>query len=203
MFHTNFISISHSYYNNTSLVLNKYVYDHNNRVWISLYLLSSERFENRFKLDYPNPFKNEVPQFHILNSSSITGILCLYLSNEILLWNPTTDEFKVIPHSSVVDVVPPYLPMDEHFMLPPGVKWKISHGQEEIPPAHEWIKANFDGVAIRIPTQCVYGAMFHNSNGDHMGSFSFFIGADNSLLAKFMGAIMVMEVALDKNWDNL
>lgn len=86
-----------------------------------------------------------------MNSGSIIGILCIYLSNEIVLWNPTTDEFKVIPHSIVVDFVPPYrdnlkhlhgfgydsvnndykiirlvhyIPMNEHSILHPGVKWE-------------------------------------------------------------------------------
>lgn len=151
LFRTNFISIAHSYYHDTSVLLKQCVYDPNNSVVISLYSLSGDKFENRVKLDYPNPFNEEKPQFHISNSGSITGILCVELSDEIIVWNPTTDEFKVLPHSSVVDSVPPYrdnlkqiygfgydpisedykiirlvyyFPMDEYSILPPGVKWE-------------------------------------------------------------------------------
>jgi molecular chaperone HtpG len=104
-FRNNCISIPHSYYNDTSLLLHQVVYNnHDNIPVFSLHSLFGERFENRFKLDFPNPFQQENPSFYILGSGSITGILCLYQRNKVVLWNPTTDEFKVIPPSSAESV---------------------------------------------------------------------------------------------------
>lgn len=110
-FRTDFLSISHPYYNDTSLLLqhmsvNECGYD---TYCVSLNLLSGERYQNRVKLDFPNPFKEEEPQFQILYSGSITGIFCLQSINsseDIVLWNPTTNEFKVLPYSSTYSVRP-------------------------------------------------------------------------------------------------
>lgn len=66
-----------------------------------------------------------------------------------------------------------------------------------------WIKGNTNDVAKGTPSLCACGSMFRNANGDHVGSFSFFVGKGNSLLTKFMGVIMAMEVEIDKNWDNI
>ncbi|XP_058733444.1 F-box/kelch-repeat protein At3g06240-like [Vicia villosa] len=107
-FRNNFISISHSYYNDTSLLLHQIVCNHN-RTYISFYLhsLSGERLENKVKLDLPNPFQQEELGFYVLVSGSINGILCLYDRDTIVMWNPTTGEFKVIPPSRV-ESLPPY-----------------------------------------------------------------------------------------------
>jgi len=63
-----------------------------------LYLLSGERFENKVKLGSPPPFREYDPGFilgHVIN-----GIVCLYHSGtNVVLWNPTNDEFKVLPES--------------------------------------------------------------------------------------------------------
>ncbi|GAU14041.1 hypothetical protein TSUD_168660 [Trifolium subterraneum] len=68
-----------------------------------LYSLSGKRFENKTKLDWPNPFQEVDPQFYVVGSGSVHGILCLICysqpNNRVVLWNPTTKEFKVIPTS--------------------------------------------------------------------------------------------------------
>ncbi|XP_058733428.1 F-box/kelch-repeat protein At3g06240-like [Vicia villosa] len=107
-FRTDFLFIPHSYYNDTSLLLqHKYVYESDYATTcVSLNLLSGERYQNRVKLDFPNPFKD---QFQILYSGSITGIFFLQSINsseDIVLWNPTTNEFKVLPYSSIYSVRP-------------------------------------------------------------------------------------------------
>nr|XP_027191075.1 F-box/kelch-repeat protein At3g06240-like [Cicer arietinum] len=50
-------------------------------------------------IDLPDPFKDEHPSIRVLDSGSITGILCLYTIGDLryALWNPTTEEFKIIP----------------------------------------------------------------------------------------------------------
>jgi len=68
-----------------------------------LYSLSGERFENKTKLDWINPFQEEDPEFDVVGTGSVNGILCLTSytepNNRVVLWNPTTKEFKVIPTS--------------------------------------------------------------------------------------------------------
>lgn len=85
-----------------------------------MYSLSGENFENRVKLDtFPEDEENQLlfqeenddnsdedeSGFEILGSS-INSTLCLrtfYHRNvKLILWNPTTNEFKVIPPSLVL-----------------------------------------------------------------------------------------------------
>jgi molecular chaperone HtpG len=65
------------------------------------YLLSGERFKNRVKIDWPPPFQQNDSRIFILGSVSINGILCLKqkYDPQLVLWNPTTREFKVVPLS--------------------------------------------------------------------------------------------------------
>lgn len=70
-----------------------------------LYMLSGERFnfQDRVALDWPPPIQEDPSRIEILGSCSVNGILCLYRGGygetEIVMWNPTTSEFKVIPPS--------------------------------------------------------------------------------------------------------
>jgi molecular chaperone HtpG len=78
---------------------------------ITLYSPLDERIENMAKLDFPNPFQEETEtcfQFEILNMGGINDVICvrchlrgndLEKYTRVLLWNPTTDESKVIPRS--------------------------------------------------------------------------------------------------------
>jgi len=64
-----------------------------------LYLLSGERFEKKVKLCSPPPFRESDNPGFILGPV-INGIVCLYHSGtNVVLWNPTNDEFKVLPES--------------------------------------------------------------------------------------------------------
>ncbi|PNX58602.1 F-box/kelch-repeat protein, partial [Trifolium pratense] len=66
------------------------------------YSLSGDNFENIVKLNWPNPFQEEDPYFYVMDSGSITGVLCLYKLDDggrTVFWNPTTEEFKIIPPS--------------------------------------------------------------------------------------------------------
>ncbi|XP_039683738.1 F-box/kelch-repeat protein At3g06240 [Medicago truncatula] len=95
----NFLFNNHDYYEDTSLLLHQIVTDDE----FVLYSLSGERFEIGTKIDWPNPFEENKPNFDISGSCSINGILCLINYSEpntrAVLWNPTTQEFKVIPTS--------------------------------------------------------------------------------------------------------
>ncbi|AES80355.2 putative galactose oxidase/kelch, beta-propeller, F-box associated interaction [Medicago truncatula] len=106
MFRDNFTSISHSYYDDTSLIIQQLVHKGRSTVSI-LHLLSSQSFENRLKLDLPTPLQTEHPMFYILYSSTINGTLCLSKGDKtFVLWNPTTDEVNVIPPSPRDSVSP-------------------------------------------------------------------------------------------------
>jgi F-box interacting protein len=98
----NFISKYHSFYDDACLMLKQAQGFENH---CAFYMLSGERFENRVRLEMPLPFQNDDTSIQILGSS-INGIICLYHDgnhNKIVLWNPTTKEFTVIPSNSVHD----------------------------------------------------------------------------------------------------
>ena len=68
----------------------------------TLYFISGERFENRVKLNSSLPFQVLGQDIYILGSISINGFVCLSGDErKALLWNPTTEEFIVIPSSHV------------------------------------------------------------------------------------------------------
>jgi molecular chaperone HtpG len=102
MFRNNLLlSNSHrcSYYDGESLLLK--IYEPHQEV---LYSLSGEKFENKVKLDFSNPFANQ-NYFHIFGFGSINGTLCIYddecCYHILVLLNLRTNKFKVIPPSRV------------------------------------------------------------------------------------------------------
>jgi molecular chaperone HtpG len=104
MYRNYFISNEHSYYDGTSILLNQTNNPLPGEAFHStLYLLSGERFENKIKLDWPPPFHEEDRFIHILSNVSVNGTLCLAQTHcmdpKCVFWNPTTDEFKIIPSS--------------------------------------------------------------------------------------------------------
>jgi molecular chaperone HtpG len=97
MFRNNLISKSHPLFDDSCIFANHYLSSSYN--W-NVYLLSGDKFENKIKLDLPS---FHIPNFgyepHVLGSA-INGILCIYNLVEVthsLLWNPATNEVKVIP----------------------------------------------------------------------------------------------------------
>ena len=102
MFCKNLLCQNHSYYKDTSLLQLETVTIDSELKFV-LYSLSGERCQNKTKLDWPNLFEEADPEFDVVGSGSINGILCLVSksqpNNRVVLWNPTTDEFKVVPIS--------------------------------------------------------------------------------------------------------
>jgi molecular chaperone HtpG len=101
----NFLSKDHSYYEDTSLLLNHMDYKYKP----VLYSLLGERFENKVKLNWPNPYDEQF-DFIVHCSASVNGILCIQdvgrrgircieELGRVVLWNPSTGEFKVTPTS--------------------------------------------------------------------------------------------------------
>ncbi|XP_061357178.1 putative F-box protein At3g16210 [Gastrolobium bilobum] len=78
----------------------------------NLFMLSGERYEKKVKLDWPMPFL-EGNNYISIFGPCINGTICLlqgnYFTQNIILWNPTIEEFKVIPsgliHSPGIDFI--------------------------------------------------------------------------------------------------
>ncbi|CAJ2634235.1 unnamed protein product [Trifolium pratense] len=110
IYRNNFISNS-NHYDDTYLVLQNGVgrerYYHG-EYRFEFYLLPGQRFEDRIKIDWPTPFQVDDCGIYIMGMVSINGILCLNqgYGRRLVLWNPTTREFKVIPRSPLVYVPP-------------------------------------------------------------------------------------------------
>ncbi|CAJ2669218.1 unnamed protein product [Trifolium pratense] len=113
LFRNNFLSNNSSYYDGTSILLHTDNIIHFDEKHV-LYSLSGERYENKTLLNFPNPFEEDDPDFYISGSGSINGILCLINkfepNNRVVLWNPATTEFKIIPTSPCEFV--PYMNVD-------------------------------------------------------------------------------------------
>ncbi|QCD79567.1 molecular chaperone HtpG [Vigna unguiculata] len=94
-----FICNHQSYYDDTYLLLNLSPL-YQNHYNSSLFSISGKRFENMEKLYWPSQIQEDyIEGIGILGSSSINGIMCLYVKDLVYLWNPTINEFKVIPPS--------------------------------------------------------------------------------------------------------
>ncbi|XP_058744980.1 F-box only protein 8-like [Vicia villosa] len=125
MFRRNFLSKDLSYYNDTSILLQhiaplsqRYKYDP------KLYSLFGDKFENMIKLDWPNPYEDP---FDFIIHGSVNGILCIQdvksggrMPESIrcieelgryVLWNPATEEFKIIPTSPFAFECPCWYPI--------------------------------------------------------------------------------------------
>ncbi|GAU28336.1 hypothetical protein TSUD_256640 [Trifolium subterraneum] len=118
MYRNNFLTKDHSYYDDSTVFIHQTFcpfdgyYDDQT---FELYCVSGERFENRVKLDWPNVKLDPIDRskekydsgFNIIGSGSVHGILCLHCASHknVILWNPSTNQFKVIPHKE--DIVDP------------------------------------------------------------------------------------------------
>ncbi|XP_004510914.1 F-box protein CPR1-like [Cicer arietinum] len=105
MFRTNFISNHDEDEDNMTCLLLKertrtIAFGNHN----TMYTLSSDKFEDMVRLDWPSPFQENDSHIEILGSASVNGILCLHQEgtdndSTTIFWNPATGEFKIIPHS--------------------------------------------------------------------------------------------------------
>ncbi|RHN39331.1 putative F-box domain-containing protein [Medicago truncatula] len=100
MFRTNFISKHDENNENTLLILKErtqmipFPY--------TFCTFAGDKLEDGERLDFPPPLIKGI-QIEILGCASVNGTLCLYQGNygntKIVLWNPATTEFKVVPPS--------------------------------------------------------------------------------------------------------
>ena len=111
MFRNNLLLPKYDDYHTSRLLLKKtpaFTEDHDDDNYI--FLLSGETFENSVKLNWPPPFEEYRREDLFIFGSVVNGILCLYQGNgngntarivqNLVLWNPYTEEFKVIPSGS-------------------------------------------------------------------------------------------------------
>ncbi|XP_045804968.1 putative F-box protein At3g16210 isoform X2 [Trifolium pratense] len=100
---------NHSDHDDASIILRRIV-QAPRELLISLYLVYGNNFENKVKLDTSLPSQELGQKIIIVGSVSINGILCLTSmvveDRKVVLWNPATDELKVIPPSPVESVTP-------------------------------------------------------------------------------------------------
>ncbi|AET00850.2 putative F-box domain-containing protein [Medicago truncatula] len=110
MYCNNILCNDHSDYDDTFLILHKLPFNYYHGQHCEFYLLSSERLENRVKLDWPPQFQEIDTNIYVVGCVSINGILCLKqgfkYTRQVVLWNPTTRESKVIPPSPVENIRP-------------------------------------------------------------------------------------------------
>jgi molecular chaperone HtpG len=101
---------SSNHYDDTYLVLRCDPNDYS--IPTEFYFLSGEKFKNRAKIDWPPRFQEITNDLFILGSVSINGIFCLKQKwdPKVVLWNPTTREFKVVPPSPFKYLQPPRFP---------------------------------------------------------------------------------------------
>ncbi|KAI5432612.1 hypothetical protein KIW84_020061 [Lathyrus oleraceus] len=97
LYRHNFFS-KYSYNDDTSLIL--HLHDDE-----KLCSLSGESFENMVELELPQ----QIDHMKFLGFGCANGILCFEepLINKIVLWNPTTNELKIIPLSPFESFSPP------------------------------------------------------------------------------------------------
>ncbi|XP_045833124.1 F-box protein CPR1-like [Trifolium pratense] len=101
MLRNNILLNDDSYYDETFMV--RYTPKYSERC--NFYWLSDEGFANSVHLDWPSQFQEDYIHIFIVGSVSINGILCLKhgftRTSQVVLWNPTTSETKVIPPSPI------------------------------------------------------------------------------------------------------
>jgi F-box interacting protein len=105
MLRNNLLLNDDSDYDATFLVLYILPRTHMYSEYCQFYWLSDEGFENSVNLDWPPQFQENETCIFIVGSVSINGILCLKhgftRTRQVVLWNPTTSETKVIPPSPI------------------------------------------------------------------------------------------------------
>jgi hypothetical protein len=80
------------------------------------YSVYGERFENKVKLDFPDSFEKGFLWYSIFGFGSINGTLCFHENEhnddgEIVLWNLTTQTFKLLPPGLDQSVVESSIPV--------------------------------------------------------------------------------------------
>ncbi|CAK8530187.1 unnamed protein product [Lathyrus sativus] len=104
VFRKKFMSKTLFGFDDTSYLMRYYMFGPPN-VRSYFYFLFGERLENKVKMDYSLPFVDCGQDFIVVGSCSINGILGIVSQNEgFALWNPTIDEYKVIPPSPAESV---------------------------------------------------------------------------------------------------
>ncbi|AET00953.1 putative F-box domain-containing protein [Medicago truncatula] len=108
MYRNSFLTKNHPYYDDTSVLLHQTFHTYLQEPY-QLQTLSGERFEKRVNLDWPSVkldpiylHKEEYDSgFNIIGSGSVHGTICLLCASQenIILWNPSNKEFKLLPPS--------------------------------------------------------------------------------------------------------
>jgi ribonuclease HI len=65
------------------------------------------------------------------------------------------------------------------------------------------VKCNTDGSSLGNPGTAASGGIFRNHNGASLGCFACNIGIATAFFAEFLGIILAIEYAFDRNWLQL
>jgi hypothetical protein len=71
------------------------------------------------------------------------------------------------------------------------------------PPIMHWLKCNIDGAYNGNPGLAACGGIFRDSDANFVEAFAFNLGVVNSLVAELQGAMIAIEIAAQKGWNNL
>jgi len=159
MFRTNFISKHNEDSENTRLILKEktqmipFPY--------TFCSFSGEKLEDGERLDCPPPFHEDDLGIEIFGFASVNGTLCLYQGiyhdTKIVLWNPATTEFKVVP--------PSFQPYDNIEVKTPPLAFGYDHVRHDyklIRIAH--YPLDFEGNWVDVPDKDSY---FWDVDYDH------------------------------------
>jgi len=94
MFYKTMVSKHHLLNHEASLLVNHYA----NTGQRKLYVLSGERFEDKVQLNWPCCFnQNYYYGYRDILGFAVNGTLCIDHHRTIVLWNPATEEFNIVP----------------------------------------------------------------------------------------------------------
>jgi hypothetical protein len=70
------------------------------------------------------------------------------------------------------------------------------------PPIHNWVQCNTDDTTLGSLGLAACVEIFENNHGKSLGCFGSNLSIANAPFAEFMGIILAVELAFQKNWLN-
>jgi len=200
----NFLSKDHSYYEDTSLPLNHIDCKYKPLLNSVLYSLPGERFENKVKLNWPNPYDEQF-EFIVHSSASVNGILCIQAVlrpnipcieelRRVVLWNPSTGEFKVTPTSPFACESPYCRPLWEIYCLKSNSWRKLDR----------YMPSKYDDLGVQVYTDgvCHWQRQSKTCGNVYLVSFDL---SNETFVRTYIPSNMeaYVETSIPSNMDNL
>jgi hypothetical protein len=126
---------------------------------------------------------------------NLNSTLSLIISSTSLAGNVTSQASSL----SLSDfAIPKYFKVNIHHPKAPNIVevfWT--------PPLIGWVKCNTDGSSFGNPGYAASAGIFRNHHGACLGCFVFNIGIATAFFAEFLGIIIAIECAYERNWKRL